>query len=206
MHVSFLLNPQWTPSNLPGHAGHHTFWRILSRKRTNFLFLSSKDARMRNTQLPNGDNSSPGMLEYETYPEDFFQASKKLTPSSCVLFFSGFPNNQERGTHVFHSLWRGASIATNFPHSNHSKTSTSIKPHIPPRVFLCCAQTWTNCVIFRLTVKVEAIDVASTSSGLGHLSIWKSKRLHLRNLELNKWIKWMNKHDLLHWNDWFNDV
>ena len=97
----------------------------------------------------------------------FFRPPKSWHPSSCVLFFSWLPNNQERGTHVFHALWTCFQSQTNFPHSNPSKTSTSIKPHIPPRVFLCCAQTWTNCVICRLTVKVEAIDVASTSSGLG---------------------------------------
>lgn len=35
----------------------------------------------------------------------FFSGLQKLTPSSCVLFSSGFPNNQER-FHVFHSLWK----------------------------------------------------------------------------------------------------
>ena len=62
-----------------------------------------------------------------------------------------------------------SSIIIEFSIINHPFWGTTIfgNTRIPPGVFLCSAQTWTNCVIFRLTVKVEAIDgLSSTSSGL----------------------------------------
>ena len=112
-----LLNPEWTPLDFPGRAGHHTFWRILSMKRTNLLFLSSRDGRMRNIQLlltnvSNSGNSSPCILQYKTYPENF-EDPPILTPSRYFSDFQTIKNVST--TSLIH--FESTSIATN-SHSN----------------------------------------------------------------------------------------